>query len=144
MNAPSAALQRGRLSIQTVHNAAKGAAQPSTIAPHGKGHQVSYRDKYKGTADEIRARYPAAWQVPDILDSRFLDIADKAKNVTSQFGEDGLIAAILEKIGVKHQSCFEIGASDGTFFSNTKALRDQGWFADLVEPDKDDFRTLSN
>ena len=53
----------------------------------------------------------------------------------SQFGEDGLIEAVFEKIGTTNQWCFEVGAADGLFFSNTKRLRDAGWRAVLVEGD---------
>ena len=60
---------------------------------------------------------------------------DKAANVYTQFGEDGLIAACLEKIGTANQQCFEIGAADGRFFSNTLRLREEGWRAVLIEAD---------
>ncbi len=104
---------------------------------------ASYREKYKGTSDEVRAQYPAESQRPRILDARFNAIADQARNVTSQFGEDGLIAAIFDIIGVKHRRCFEVGASDGEFFSNTKALRDAGWEAMLVEANAEDAERLA-
>lgn len=57
----------------------------------------------------------------------------RQRNNTSQFGEDGLIEAVLEKIGETNRWCFEVGASDGLFYSNTKRLRDAGWRAVLVE-----------
>lgn len=63
-------------------------------------------------------------------------------NVTSQFGEDGLIAATLERIGETTRHCFEVGANDGVWFSNTKALRDAGWSAWLIERDADAFAKL--
>ncbi len=56
-------------------------------------------------------------------------------NVTSQNGEDSLIAAILDKIGTKNRWCFEVGAADGFCLSNTWALRQAGWEAVLVEAD---------
>ncbi len=101
---------------------------------------MSYRSKFPKDMNEIRASYPPEWNKVDILDSRFASIESRAKNVTSQFGEDGLIEAIFEIIGVKYKNCFEIGASDGLFFSNTKALRDKGWKSALVEVDQEDFR----
>ncbi|KKM94166.1 hypothetical protein LCGC14_1201100 [marine sediment metagenome] len=66
----------------------------------------------------------------------------KSGNYTSQFGEDGLIAAALELVGVEHKWCFEVGAADGLFFSNTKVLRDAGWWAVLVEKDSFHFDKL--
>ena len=60
---------------------------------------------------------------------------DKAANVTSQFGEDGLVAATLDRIGVQNRWCFEVGAADGMFYSNTKQWRDAGWHAVLIEAD---------
>ena len=57
----------------------------------------------------------------------------KAFNVYTQFGEDGLIEACLKKIGETNRHCFEIGASDGSFFSNTLVLREKGWDAVLIE-----------
>ena len=59
----------------------------------------------------------------------------KQRNDTSQFGEDGLIEAVLERIGETNRWCFEVGAADGLFFSNTKRLRDAGWCAVLIEGD---------
>ena len=77
------------------------------------------------------------------LDGRFQGIESAARNVYSQFGEDGLIAAIFEKIGIKNRWCFEVGAYDGIWLSNTKTLRDEGWSALLVESNVDHFQRLS-
>lgn len=63
-------------------------------------------------------------------------LADRLHNETSQFGEDGLIQAVLERIGETNSWCFEVGAADGLFFSNTKRLRDAGWSAVLIEGDR--------
>ena len=63
-------------------------------------------------------------------------LRDKAANVYSQFGEDGLIGACLFKIGETNRQCFEIGAADGRFFSNTLRLRELGWRAVLIESDE--------
>jgi len=57
----------------------------------------------------------------------------KAAKTYSQFGEDGLIAATLKRIGEKTRRCFEVGAGDGESLSNTKLLRDAGWAAVLVD-----------
>lgn len=66
----------------------------------------------------------------------------KALNVYTQFGEDGLIATCLQKIGETNRHCFEIGASDGRFFSNTLRLREDGWRAVLIESDELKYRKL--
>ncbi len=56
-------------------------------------------------------------------------------NVTSQNGEDGLIAALFAKIGARNNWCFEVGAADGVELSNTWALREADWTAVLIEAD---------
>lgn len=71
-----------------------------------------------------------------ILDDRAVPWLNKRGfNQYSQFGEDGLIQAIFEKIGITNRWCLEVGAADGQFFSNTKLLRDDGWSAVLIESD---------
>lgn len=63
-------------------------------------------------------------------------------NVYTQFGEDGLIATCLQKIGETNRHCFEIGAADGRFFSNTLRLRDDGWHSVLIESDERQYDKL--
>ena len=58
------------------------------------------------------------------------------RNVTSQFGEDGIIEAIFEKLGIEKGWCVEFGAWDGKLFSNTWNLwHNKGWNAVLIEGD---------
>lgn len=59
----------------------------------------------------------------------------RQRNDFSQFGEDGLIEAVFERIGETNRWCFEVGAANGEFLSNTKRWRDLGWNAVLVEAD---------
>jgi len=66
----------------------------------------------------------------------------RGHNQYTQFGEDGLIAGCLEQIGETTRQCFEIGAADGRFFSNTLRLREQGWQAVLIEANKTQFSKL--
>jgi len=66
-----------------------------------------------------------------------------ASNVSSQFGEDGLIDGCLQHIGETNRHCFEIGAADGRFFSNTLDLRNQGWFAVLIEANDEQYKKLN-
>lgn len=51
----------------------------------------------------------------------------------SQFGEDGIIAEILRIIGAKNSWCFEAGAWDGKYLSNTHALMQRGWSGVFIE-----------
>jgi hypothetical protein len=90
---------------------------------------------------EIRQR-GAWWNLFEVLDPRGAFLEGQAANVTSQFGEDGLIVALFERIGVKNEWCFEVGAGDGVTLSNTKVLRDAGWNAVLIEADAGLFRKL--
>lgn len=76
-------------------------------------------------------------------------IADFGYNHYSQFGEDGIIAHILEVFDAarsatpsraserKPRFCVEFGAADGVDCSNTKRLRDEGWSGLLLEADPD-------
>ncbi|WP_435628156.1 FkbM family methyltransferase [Candidatus Ferrigenium straubiae] len=67
------------------------------------------------------------------------DLSGYKKNITSQFGEDGIIEEILNRIGIENAFCVEFGAWDGKHFSNTWQLwHDKAWSAVLIEgnPDK--------
>ena len=77
----------------------------------------------------IFAYQPESVALDDWAD--FLD--DAAENVFSQFGEDGLIELLFDRIGTENRWCFEVGASNGRLYSNTKVLRDAGWSAVLIE-----------
>lgn len=61
-------------------------------------------------------------------------LKDYSANVTSQFGEDGIIAKILELIGASNRWCVEFGAWDGKYLSNTwDLINNKNWKAVLVE-----------
>ncbi len=77
-----------------------------------------------------------------ILSQRF-GLSGRGGNHTSQFGEDGLIEAALDGIGAKNKWCFEVGAADGLFFSNTARLREQGWKTVLIEGDAERYVELA-
>lgn len=70
-------------------------------------------------------------------------LVGRQRNDTSQFGEDGLVEALFEIIGETNRWCFEVGAADGLFFSNTKRLRDANWRAVLIEANPDSYKVLS-
>ena len=70
-------------------------------------------------------------------------LAQYARNVTSQFGEDGIVAEILQRIGVRNHTCVEFGAWDGKHLSNTWDLwHNQGWNAVLIEGEGERYRKL--
>lgn len=59
-----------------------------------------------------------------------------AADVTSQYGEDGIIAEIFNIIDVKNKWCVEFGAWDGKYLSNTwDLINNKGWSAVLAEGD---------
>ena len=72
------------------------------------------------------------------------EIVGHAKNIYSQFGEDGVVDAIFERIGIKNKCCLEVGAADGILFSNTRRLVEAGWDAILVEKDPDQYKKLAD
>jgi len=51
-------------------------------------------------------------------------LLERARNVNSQFGEDGIIAALLSQIPSRTSWCVEFGAWDGKHLSNTRKLID--------------------
>lgn len=57
------------------------------------------------------------------------------RNVTSQAGEDGVIAQVFRNIGVTNAFCVEFGAGDGVALSNTYTLRQAGWASLLLDGD---------
>ncbi len=74
----------------------------------------------------------------------FLDLKKDKKNVFSQNGEDGVIAKLLEMIGVDGEGwCCEFGAWDGKYLSNTyNLIKNKNWKAVLIESDKQKFKDL--
>jgi hypothetical protein len=69
-------------------------------------------------------------------------LSDLAYNEYSQYGEDGVLQAIFSVIRPMNEWCFECGAADGLFFSNTRRLIEQGWHAALIEADPIAFARL--
>jgi len=66
-----------------------------------------------------------------------------AKNVTSQNGEDGIIAELFSRIGLTNRRCIEFGAWDGKYLSNTWDLwHNKDWAAMLIEGDRERFLDL--
>ncbi|UCH23877.1 MAG: hypothetical protein JSU83_12035, partial [Deltaproteobacteria bacterium] len=64
-------------------------------------------------------------------------------NVTSQNGEDGIIAKIFEIIPDKNKWCVEFGAWDGKLYSNTyNLINQQSYSAVLIEANPSKFQAL--
>lgn len=58
------------------------------------------------------------------------------KDMTSQYGEDGILERIFKLIGVASGWCVEFGAADGTFCSNTyNLIQNKNFSAVLIEAD---------
>lgn len=63
-------------------------------------------------------------------------LLDHARDVHSQFGEDGILEKTLATLGARDRWCVEFGAWDGVHLSNTRHLIDsQGYRAVLIEGD---------
>ncbi|MGH6925950.1 MAG: hypothetical protein ACRED5_19665 [Propylenella sp.] len=70
-------------------------------------------------------------------------LLDHAAKVTSQFGEDGIVAKIFELIGEQSGWCVEFGPWDGKFCSNTHDLvANRGWSGVLIEGSPEKFAEL--
>ena len=70
-------------------------------------------------------------------------LLEHASNVTSQNGEDGIVAKILEVIGLPRGWCVEFGAWDGRHLSNTyNLIANRGYYAVMIEGSAKRFRDL--
>lgn len=70
-------------------------------------------------------------------------LLDHRRNVTSQFGEDGIIEKIFDIIGEKSTWCVELGALNGVHDSNVwDLLQHKGWSGILIEADITNYRKL--
>lgn len=77
-----------------------------------------------------------------ILDAQAAFLEGQKRDVTSQFGEDGYVRALFDRIGTVNRWCFEVGAVDGLVYSNSKQWVDEGWNAVLIESDAEQFKKL--
>lgn len=72
-----------------------------------------------------------------------IQYAKYARNEYSQFGEDGILESILEKIQTRDCWCVEFGAWDGIHLSNTfNLIKNAGYRSLLIEADKNKFKVL--
>lgn len=66
-----------------------------------------------------------------------------ASDVTSQYGEDGIIAHIMSVLKPAARYCVEFGAWDGRHYSNTyNLIQNQGWSGLLIEANAEKFYEL--
>lgn len=66
-------------------------------------------------------------------------VSKYAKNIYSQQGEDCIIEECLKRIKPKLKSAVEFGGADGTYCSNTAALRDKGWTVNMYDLQGNDY-----
>ena len=80
------------------------------------------------------------------LSNPFFKINEHKKNITSQYGEDGIIEFLIKTSKKNiHPNCVEFGANDGTKNSNTYNLwRNKGFNCVLIEGDKYRFNVLKD
>ena len=72
-----------------------------------------------------------------------LNVQQIARNVYSQYGEDGVIDWVFSKIAPRHRICVEFGAWDGRCLSNTfNLVAHHEWRAVYIEADSRKFREL--
>jgi hypothetical protein len=70
-------------------------------------------------------------------------LLDFQENVYSQNGEDGILAEIIDRIGVTNEWFCEFGAWDGKHLSNTYRLLEKGnWRGVMIEADEDKYSEL--
>ena len=69
-------------------------------------------------------------------------LGDFAHDEYSQAGEDGILMAIFERIGVRSRVCIEFGAWDGLHLSNTAQFWRRGWRGVLIEAMLDRYSAL--
>jgi hypothetical protein len=66
-----------------------------------------------------------------------------AKNVKSQYGEDGIFEKIFEIIEPTHKYCVEFGAWDGQYLSNCwNLISNEDWSGLFIEGNEDKFNDL--
>ncbi|MES2906969.1 MAG: hypothetical protein V4691_08110, partial [Pseudomonadota bacterium] len=62
----------------------------------------------------------------------------------SQFGEEGIIETLLQKMQIEKGYFVEFGAWDGKHFSNCAHLVEKGWAGCFIEGDKSRFDDLES
>lgn len=66
-----------------------------------------------------------------------VNLNESAESISSQNGENGIIEAIFDEIGIKNTVCVEFGAYDLKKLSNVYPLwNSAGWRSILIEGDQ--------
>lgn len=63
-------------------------------------------------------------------------------NIHSQRGQDGILAEIFRRLGIRRGRFVEFGSWDGLFLSNSRFLYEKGWGGAFIEADEKRFRSL--
>ena len=71
-----------------------------------------------------------------------VDLHEFRDDIYSQSGEDGIIAKVLEVVGIQEGFFVELGAWDGEHLSNCRSLIDRGWRGCFIEGDPRRYREL--
>ena len=71
-----------------------------------------------------------------------IDLFKTRKNLYSQHGEDGILEALLDAVGLQTGYFVEFGAWDGKHWSNTYACYERGWAGCYIEGMNDRFERL--
>jgi hypothetical protein len=61
------------------------------------------------------------------------DIGNHKFKKYSQYGEEGYLQFIFKNIGIKSKFLVDIGENNGTYLSNTKQFRNEGWTGILID-----------
>ncbi|HEX8637093.1 MAG TPA: FkbM family methyltransferase [Pyrinomonadaceae bacterium] len=88
----------------------------------------------KSFLSKIKSKVRHLAEIAD-LPGRFKNIK-KQKNSYSQFGEDVIIADLLEELSIKNVSYLDIGANNPKYISNTYLFYEKGCKGVLVEPNR--------
>lgn len=124
------------------------AGEPTGLSSATNG-QCCAIDDYRGGlalgADEIEQRFGRDPLRDRVFPDDYITLPwlyAHVDNEHSQFGEDGLISGILERIGIESAACLEVGAADGITYSNTRRLAKMGWDTLWIEADDRLYDTL--
>lgn len=78
-----------------------------------------------------------------VLLPAYASINDYERKVRSQFGEDGVIAELLRRLGATHRWFAEFGVADGVE-CNCAFLADAGWSGLMIEADEHAYQRLAH
>jgi hypothetical protein len=105
---------------------------------------TSYAKAQSDTNQLLRLQQLAAYEEQLLSSKRYLsskNLNNFQFQVFSQHGEDGIIAEIFRRIGVKNRAFFEIGVGNG-LENNTAYLLFQGWRGAWIEGDKKSIQSI--